>query len=128
MQRTNSSVNTLYFTVGGFEYPIRIQHNHRQKHIRLRINSDGQITVSAPRGTSRAKIQGILRRKEGWLASKIRETSQALEQYNPAKKIFVDGMPYLVEFQISNQDAYHLGVDHTRQNILIPGRKTIKLR
>ena len=121
MERKKSSVNTLYFSVGGFEYPIRLQHNRRQKHIRLRINSDGQITVSAPTGTSRAKIQGILRNKEGWLASKLRETSQALEQYNPAKKVYVDGMPYIVEFQFSDQSTYKLDVDHDRQYILVYG-------
>lgn len=121
MHRTKSSVNTLYFTVGGFEYPIRIQHNLRQKHVRLRINSNGQITVSAPTGTSKAKIQGILRHKEGWLASKIRETSQALEQYNPVKRVYVDGMPYLVEFQFSDQVTYRLNVDHDRQYILVCG-------
>ena len=121
MKRTQPSVNTLYFSVGGSEYPIYVHHNRRQKHIRLRISSGGQITVSAPAGTSRAKIQSILRHKEGWLASKILETARALEQNNPSKRIHVDGLPYRVDFQVSDQVTYRLDIDHDRQCILITG-------
>ncbi len=121
MDRRKASVNTLYFTVDGFAYPIRIYHNRRQKHIRLKINSDGQISVSAPTGTPQAKIQGILRHKEGWLASKIQETTQALEQNNPAKQVYLDGWPYQVDLQLSDQLTYNLDVDYQRQYILISG-------
>ncbi|MFW5711694.1 MAG: M48 family metallopeptidase [Spirochaetota bacterium] len=121
MSRTEQSVNTLYFSVGGSEYPIYVHHNRRQKHIRLRINSDGQITVSAPAGTSRAKIQSILQHKEGWLVTKILETTRALERNNPAKKIHIDGMPFRVDFQLSDQVTYRLNVDYEQQCILITG-------
>mgnify|MGYP006283080389 CR=1 FL=1 len=121
MDRRKASVNTLYFTVDGSAYPIRIYHNRRQKHIRLKINSDGQISVSAPTGTSRAKIQSILRHKEGWLASKIQETTRALEQNNPTKQVYLDGLPYQVDFQLSHRLTYNVDINHQQRCILITG-------
>lgn len=123
MNKTASPENTLFFIVDGREYTIAVQYNIRQKHIRVRINSDGQITISAPTGTTRDKIRGVLRHKKGWLTSKIQEAHRALEQNDPTKKVLVDGSPFQVEFLFSDRPTLRLDVDYVFQKVFIYGKE-----
>ncbi len=119
--------NTLYFSLEGNEYPIVIKHNKRQKHIRLRINSDGRINVSAPAGTSNKRIQEVLKCKQSWLTSKLDLTNRELEKINPLKRVYIDGMPYSVRFECAERPTYHLEVDYAAQTVVIYGRKKSRL-
>jgi len=121
MNKSAPHINTLYFSTGGSEYPIFIQYNSRQKHIRLRINSEGRIVLSAPIGTSRSKISGVLNHKQDWLASKIQETQQGLKQNNPAEKVYLEGRLFLVEFENPKLVIYNIDVDYEQHIVRISG-------
>jgi predicted metal-dependent hydrolase len=121
MDKSAPHINTLYFSTGGSEYPIFIQYNGRQKHIRLRITSEGRIVLSAPTGTSRSKIRGVLNHKQEWLASKIQETDQGLKQNNPTEKVYLEGRLFLVEFENPALSIYSIEVDYEQQKVCISG-------
>ncbi len=121
MDKSAPLTNTLYFSIGGSEYPILIQYNRRQKHIRLRINSESRIVLSAPIGTSHSKIQGVLKHKQEWLVSKIQETQQGLKQNNPTEKVYLEGRPFLVEFENPELSIYSLVVDYEQHKVCISG-------
>src|SRR6056297_1351576 len=119
MDESASHINTLYFSTGDSEYPIFIQYNSRQKHIRLRINSEGRIVLSAPIGTTRSKIRGVLRNKQEWLVSKIKETQQGLKQNNPTERVYLEGRLFLVEFENPELQIYRIEVDYEQQKVCI---------
>jgi len=121
MNKSAPHINTFYFSSGGSEYPIFIQYNSRQKHIRLRISSEGRIVLSAPIGTSRSKIRGVLKHKQTWLASKIQETQRGLEQNNPTEKVYLEGRLFLVEFENTKLSIYNIDVDYEQQIVKISG-------
>lgn len=121
MDKSVPYINTLYFSTDGSEYPIFIQYNRRQKHIRLRINSEGRIVLSAPMGTSRSKIRGVLHNKQEWLASKIKETHQGLKQNNPTERVYLEGRLFLVECENPGLHIYNLEVDYEQQKVCISG-------
>ena len=124
MDKSVSHINTLYFSTAGSEYPISIQYNRRQKHIHLRINSEGRIVLSAPIGTSRSKIRGVLTHKQEWLASKIQETQQGLQQHNPTEKIYLEGRLFQVEFNNPGLSTYSIEVIYEQQKVCISGDPT----
>ena len=124
MDKSASHINTLYFSTGDSEYPIFIQYNSRQKHIRLRINSEGRIVLSAPIGTTRSKIRGVLHNKQEWLVSKIKETQQGLKQNNPAERVYLEGRLFLVEFENPELQIYRIEVDYEQQKVCISGDPT----
>ncbi len=123
MNKSAYPAKTLYVIVDNREYTITVQYNIRQKHIRVRINSDGQITLSAPAGTTRRKIQSVVHNKEGWLKTKIKETHLALEKNNPTERVFVDGFPFQVEFLFSDTLTPHVEVDYALQKAYVYGRE-----
>ena len=92
--------------------PVNIVRRQNQKHVRIRVSADGTVTLSAPRQVSMRYIREVLRRKEEWINSKLREHSGAFRRIDPRKQVFLEGQAYRVIVQQSSEQGGRLRCRH----------------
>ncbi len=80
----------------GKQHTLIVQLRKGQKHIHLRIDSDGTIRISAPAGTTQARLDDVIRKKCGWLEARMEKVRTAARQYDPLKRIPFCGEWYSV--------------------------------
>ena len=83
----------------GEKHPLVIHERKGQKHIHLRVQTDGAIRISVPAGTSSARIEEVIRKKSSWLSERIEKAGTAATLYDPLKRIPVDGEWYSVRYE-----------------------------
>jgi len=123
-------VELLSLQIAYSDLPITVTRRLRQKHIRIRISPDGRITLSAPIHTSLNEVKKVLRQKEEWILTKLRETSWNIVQLDPLRRIYLCGSPYSVDFAAERISRYDLSIEYREKNIKIVGpsleRETIE--
>ncbi len=72
---------------------INLRFSARRKTIGLMVTVDGQVVVTAPRGTSEAKIREALNRHRIWLARKIAASREAWSKLQDGV-VYFQGRPY----------------------------------
>lgn len=79
----------------------------KMKNITIRINSDGEVLVSAPIRVPNSYIESLLKEKEKWIREKIAlvEERKKLEtKFEEGGKFYYLGFPYIIKLEISLQE------------------------
>lgn len=79
----------------------------KMKNITIRINSDGEVLVSAPIKIPNSYIESLLKEKEKWIREKIAlvEERKKLEtKFEEGDKFYYLGFPYIIKLEISLQE------------------------
>lgn len=104
------------------QYQVTIVHHHRSKHIRLSIQSDGSLRVSAPNSVSHAKIQQFIASQQNWIKKQVQKQANTLtletDQY-----VYIFGKKYQKE--LSSPPKHPLGVFIQDQTLVI---STLQIR
>lgn len=99
------SSTTREFRLNGKELSYLLVKRKGQKHIRLKIGTDGLITVSAPHGAPLGRIDRMLEEKKGWIQKHLEYYSRQADNYDPLKRI-----PYFGEwFSVEHSDRKRKG-------------------
>ena len=81
------------------------------KNIIIRINSEGEILISAPPKIPKSFIDSLLKKKEEWIKEKlslINERKKLEIKFNEGDKFFYLGFPYTIKINFSSFEKCEL--------------------
>ena len=120
-KKGNLKTEQLSLKVAEADLPITLTRRERQKHIRIRVSLDGKINLSTPIYTPLREVRKVLRQKEEWILSKLRETSSGILQFDPLSRVYLCGRPYEVHVTAGRGMSCSLEAEHRRRSIMITG-------
>jgi len=92
----------------------------RRRSIGLMVTAQGKLVVSAPAGTSGAKIQAALARHRAWIRKKVAERQEAWDRLQEGTAYFL-GQPYRLVAAPGTGDQVELGSGEMRVRSGAPG-------
>ena len=87
---------TRNFQINGKQYSYLLLKRRGQKHIRLKIGSDGGIVVSAPSTAGLKRIDKMIQDKKGWIQKQLEKYLSQAQIYDPLKQLPFFGEWYTV--------------------------------
>ncbi len=120
-KKGNVRTEFLSLKIAEADLPITLTRRAGQKHIRIRVTLDGKINLSAPIKTPLREVRKVLRQKEEWILSKLRETSSGILQFDPLRKVYLCGRPYEVRLTPGQTPSCSLSAEHRKRSITITG-------
>lgn len=120
-KKSSPAVHVLSLRYNSTEVPVRILRRAKQKHIRIRISADGQVTLSAPLRTPLKEVRQVLARKEGWISARLKELSGRIDRFDPLKGVFLDGDFHPVLFVEKKQSRYTIRIERGNRTFVVTG-------
>ncbi len=68
----------------------------RKKSISIRVTDEGEVQVTAPKGTDRAQIDGVVSRHKRWINARLREKSFPTFSYQVGEQVILFGKSYRI--------------------------------
>lgn len=101
--------------------PIRytLLRRKNQKYVRIRINGNGTVRVSAPASMSLKQIEKAVETREDWIRRQSEVIKQRYESFDPAKHLTYHGTTYAVEIRPSGTGRNRVTLSEQRKRILV---------
>lgn len=115
---------TLQLSLNGEPLQILVKRRHRQKYIRLRVSGTGEVVVSAPSRTSKTEIRRAVDGKSEWISGCLKRVLQGLEETDPLKQVFYQGIRYSVRIIYRNKERFSASFSDKDKTLLIKAPKT----
>lgn len=99
-----------------------------QKHVRIRINGNGSIRVSAPASMSLRRIEQAVKTREAWIRRQSGILKERFESFDPARIVLVHGETFTVDIRPSESGRNRVSLSAARKRVLVqcgpPERET----
>jgi len=115
------SVQHLSVQFHSISVPVRVMRRLNQKHIRLRIAANGEVSMSAPLRTPLREVKRVLSLKESWILAGLEKRSREIRQVDPLKQIFFKGEAYSVSFEETSRRRFLVQIDHAAGTFRVTG-------
>ena len=98
-----------------------------QKHVRIRINGNGTIRVSAPEHMSRGQIARAVETRADWIRKQRAKTRKQFDDHDPTKTMLFLGEKYDVEVREGENARNRVTLSEKRKKLLVstvlPGKQ-----
>lgn len=120
-KKSGLPIHVLSLRFDRTEVPVRILRRANQKHIRIRISADGQVTLSAPRHTPLKEVRQVLAAKEEWISTQLKELEGRIHRFDPLKGVFLDGEFHPVVYRKKKTRRYAVSFDQKGGAFIVAG-------
>jgi predicted metal-dependent hydrolase len=111
--------------------PCTIIFRKNQKYINILITREGQVILSAPRGTTMKEIEAAASRKLNWIEGHILKLEKGYADLDPLKQLFLMGKSLAVTIAPSKKKRGRVVLDTANETLIIEskhrGRVTLML-